>query len=127
MRRTNTCWMIRYGYEQVYIVTVISSSITPSGQAGNEIYIKGTSVSFNRFFIVVMGRAVTRGVRHWVLTAKVLVQSQTSPCGICGGQSNTGTGLSTSTSFFPLSVTPVLQTDEFIHHRRYIILASTTH
>ena len=71
-----------------------------------------------------MGRAVTRADCRRPLTAKVLVQSQTSSCGICDGQSGTGTGLCTSTSFFPMSVAPVLQTHEFIHHRRHMILAN---
>jgi hypothetical protein len=33
--------------------------------------------------------------------AEVLVQSRVGPCGICGGQSGTGTGFSPSTSFYP--------------------------
>jgi hypothetical protein len=35
---------------------------------------------------------------------EVPVQSQASPCGICGGQGGIGTGFSLRTSVFPLSV-----------------------
>jgi hypothetical protein len=125
VRRTYSSWMIRYRYEQVYIATVIRSSFQNTFRSVWHLeFQKRRSISFNRFVIVVMGRAVTRAVCRRPVTAKVLVQSQTSPCGICGEQSGTGTRFCTSTSFFPLSVAPVLQTHEFICHRRYIILAN---
>jgi hypothetical protein len=44
-----------------------------------------------------MAQAVSRRP----LTAEARVRSQVSRCGICGGQSVTGTGFSPSTSVFP--------------------------
>jgi hypothetical protein len=40
-------------------------------------------------------------VSHWPLTMKVLIWSQTSLCGICGGQNCTGTVVSLCTVIFP--------------------------
>jgi hypothetical protein len=40
-------------------------------------------------------------VRRWLLTAQSRIHDQISPCGICGGQSCTGTGFSTTSSVFP--------------------------
>jgi hypothetical protein len=44
-----------------------------------------------------MAQAVSRRP----LTAEARVRSRIGPCGICGGQSGTGTGYSPSTSVFP--------------------------
>jgi hypothetical protein len=44
-----------------------------------------------------MAQAVSRRP----LTAEARVRSRVSPCGICGGQSGTGTRFSRSTSVFP--------------------------
>jgi hypothetical protein len=47
------------------------------------------------------------------LTAEAWVRARVNPCGICGGQSGTGTGFSQSSSVFPLSIyhsTVALQT-----------------
>jgi hypothetical protein len=45
--------------------------------------------------------AMAPAVSRRPLTAEARVRSRISPCGICGGQSGTGTGVSTSTSVFP--------------------------
>jgi hypothetical protein len=49
-----------------------------------------------------MAQAVSR--RH--LTAEASVRARVSPCGICGGQSGAGTGLSPSSSVFPVKIIP---------------------
>jgi hypothetical protein len=40
-------------------------------------------------------------VSRRALTAEALVGARFNPCGICGGQSGTGTGFSPSSSVFP--------------------------
>jgi hypothetical protein len=47
------------------------------------------------------GRAMVQAVSRRPLTAEARVRSRASPCGICGGQSGTGTGFSPSTSVLP--------------------------
>jgi hypothetical protein len=47
------------------------------------------------------GHSRAQAVRHRHLTAKARVRPQTSPWGICGGESGSGTGYSPCTSAFP--------------------------
>jgi hypothetical protein len=47
---------------------------------------------------------MVQAVSRRSLTAEARVQSRVSPCGICGGQSGTGTGFSPEYFGFPLSV-----------------------
>jgi hypothetical protein len=47
------------------------------------------------------GRAMAQVVSPRPLAAEARVRSLVSPCGICGGQSGTGTGFSPYTSVFP--------------------------
>jgi hypothetical protein len=47
------------------------------------------------------GRAMAQAVSRRPPTAETRVRSRVSPCGICGGQSGTGTGFSPSTWVFP--------------------------
>jgi len=46
------------------------------------------------------GCAVAQVLGFWPFTAETQFQCQAISCGICGGQSGTGTGLSPSTSVF---------------------------
>jgi hypothetical protein len=47
------------------------------------------------------GRAMAQVVSRRPLTAEARVRAQVNPCGICGGQSGTGTRFSLSSSVFP--------------------------
>jgi hypothetical protein len=47
------------------------------------------------------GLAIAQAVSRRILTAEPRVRSQVNTCGICGGQSGTGTGFSPSPSVFP--------------------------
>jgi hypothetical protein len=50
------------------------------------------------------GRAMAQAVSRRPLTAEAWVQSRFSPCGVCGGQSGTGTGFPPENFGFPLSI-----------------------
>jgi hypothetical protein len=54
------------------------------------------------------GRAMAQAVSRRPLTAEAWVRSQVSPCEICGGQSDTGTGFSPSCRFSPVNFIPLL-------------------
>jgi hypothetical protein len=61
--------------------------------------LKGTVLSVNK--IRSYGRAMAQAISRRLLTAEAQVRSRFRVCGICGGQSGTGTGFSPSTSVFP--------------------------
>jgi hypothetical protein len=54
-----------------------------------------------KFNTCTKGRAMALAVSRRPLTAEVRVRFRLSPCGICCGQSGTGTGYSPSTSVIP--------------------------
>jgi hypothetical protein len=54
-----------------------------------------------RLHNTLQGSAMAQAVSRRHLTAEARARSRVSPCGICGGQSGTGTGFSPSTSVFP--------------------------
>jgi hypothetical protein len=49
---------------------------------------------------MLMGRVMAQVVSRWPLTAEARVRAWVNPCGICGGQSGTGTGFSPRSSGF---------------------------
>ena len=66
-----------------------------------------------------MAQAVSRRL----LTAEARFRSRVSPCGICGGQSGTGTGFPPNTSVSPVNfISPVLH---YTEKRRKLIIFIT--
>jgi len=51
--------------------------------------------------VFVKSHSMVQTVSCWLVTAEARLQSQGSPCGICGGQINTGKRFSLSTSGLP--------------------------
>jgi hypothetical protein len=74
----------------------------------NGVYKQQLGLSLN------IGRAMAQAVSRRPLTAEARVRSRVTPCGICGGQSGTGTGFSPRVlRFSPVNfVPPVLHYTE---------------
>jgi hypothetical protein len=53
-----------------------------------------------------MGRAMAQAVSRRPLTAEARVLDLVNPCGICGGQSGTGTGFLRVLRFSPVNIIP---------------------
>jgi hypothetical protein len=67
------------------------------------------------FYQIIEGRAMSQAVSRRLLTAETWVRARVSPCGMSGGHSDTGKGLSPSHSVFPVNnIPPWLST--LIHH-----------
>jgi hypothetical protein len=66
------------------------------------------------------GRAMAQAVSHQLTNMEVWVQYQSSPCGICGEQSGTGTGFSNSTLVFVTHGPSTNGPSSFIHHHCYV-------
>jgi hypothetical protein len=58
----------------------------------------------DRFSKAIKGRTVAQAVSYSPVTAEAQVRARVSPCGICGGQSGTGTGFSPSYSVSLVSI-----------------------
>jgi hypothetical protein len=59
---------------------------------------EATEIYFNTLS---QGRAMAQVVRRRPFTSEAQVHARVNPCGICGGQSGTGTGFSPSFSVLP--------------------------
>jgi hypothetical protein len=49
---------------------------------------------------------MAQAVSRWPLTAEAQVPARVGPCGICSGQSDSGTGYSPSSSVPPVNIIP---------------------
>jgi hypothetical protein len=74
------------------------------------------------------GRAMAQAVSRRPLTAEARVRSRVSPCGICGGQSGTGTGFSPSTLVFLVNfIPPMLHAPLQGRRKKQIIFITRLH
>jgi len=72
---------------------------------------------------MVSGHAIAQAIHHQPVAVQAWVQSQARPCGFCGGQSETGTGLSLRTVLFPRLFHFINTAHSDICHQHYVILA----
>jgi hypothetical protein len=61
----------------------------------------GDTLIFKDYYISYLDHAMAQAVSRQPLIAEAWVRAHVSPCGICGGQSGTGTG------FSPVSIVPL--------------------
>jgi hypothetical protein len=71
-------------------------------------------------------RAMAQAVSRRPPTAEARVRSRVSPCGTCGGQSDTETGISPSTSVFPCQYhstgTPIMKNEKKLINFLFIFI-----
>jgi hypothetical protein len=62
-----------------------------------------------------MGRAMAHVASRLPLTAEARVRARANPCGICGGQSGSGTGFLRVLRFSPVSISFHLRSPNSYH------------
>lgn len=63
--------------------------------------VRATWYRHGAYPLIARPRGRAHAVSRRAVTAEARVQSQISPCGICGGESGSGRGFSLCTSIFP--------------------------
>jgi hypothetical protein len=97
----NTVVTFKYtDVSEVYTVSIIALMIDAEHTSETCVYFNETTLRYipESFHL---GRAMAQVVSRRPLTAEALVRARVNPCGICGGQSGTGSGFSPSSSVFP--------------------------
>jgi hypothetical protein len=70
---------------------------------------------------------MTHAVRRRPRNTEARFQSQLSPFGICGGQSDADTSVSPIALIYPVSIIPpLIHVHAFIYNRRYVTLANNS-
>jgi hypothetical protein len=91
-------------YVLIEIVMVfLSPHVQCHGSSSNEIIMASVHIIGNAFFTNkhITGRAMAQVVIRRPLTVEARVRTRFSPCGICGGQSDTGADFSLTLILFP--------------------------
>jgi hypothetical protein len=77
--------------------------VKPEGQVGCTFKLPRLFIFLSLHYQSREGHAMAQAITHQPLTMESRLHAQVNPCGICGGQSGTGTGFSEFFSF-PLSI-----------------------